>query len=258
MQLNPIAYIDYDDVRDDSFFNFVDADVDVNGISYFYKVVTQSACEVAVDTSNFGRSILLNVNPDNEALTNTLSWNEYTEWDSTVAYYNVYRGIDRDPTDEVFQVVSPSEDGERNSFVDDVYDETVAIGSFCYQVEAVQGPVSGEATNGYPNNLDPATSKSNVVCVTQKPLFYVPNAFAPDGVNKRFGPKGQYFDFSLFEMVIYNRWGEKIFETRDIEEGWDGTVNGEPVQLGSYVYMIRFIDADGQEHRRKGTVTLIR
>jgi gliding motility-associated-like protein len=86
----------------------------------------------------------------------------------------------------------------------------------------------------------------------------VPNAFAPDGVNKMFYPKGQFFDFSLYEMAIYNRWGEQIFITRDVNEGWDGTQNGEIVPLGSYVYTIRFVDADGKEHKRKGTVTVIR
>jgi len=130
--------------------------------------------------------------------------------------------------------------------------------TWCYKVEAVQGQVTDAATNGFPNDLDPATSNSNIVCITQEPLFYIPNAFAPDGVNKTFGPKGQFFDFSLYEMVIFNRWGEEVYRTRDINKGWDGTYNGEIAQLGSYVYTIRFVDADGDEHRRKGSVTLIK
>ena len=139
-------------------------------------------------------------------------------------------------------------------FVDDVYDNALVVGQFWYKVEAVQGPV----TTDFPNSLTSATSTSNEVCVIQKPLFYVPNAFAPDGVNKVFAPQGQFFDFTLFEMVIYNRWGEEIYRTRDINKGWTGAVDGEIAQQGSYVYTIRFVDAEGQEHRRKGTVTLIR
>ena len=255
--LNPIAFIDARDVEDNENFQYIDPDVDVNGISYYYKVVTQSACDEPVDTSNFGRSILLKVRPNHEALTNKLVWNGYEEWDSTVSFYNVYRGIDQGPTNRVHSVVAPSE-LDSTTFIDDVYDEIFSIGEFCYVVEAVQGPVSNQATNGFPNNLNSAKSRSNIVCVTQEPLFYVPNAFAPDGVNKMFAPKGQFLDFSRYEMVIYNRWGEELFRTRDINQGWDGTYNGELVQLGSYVYMIRFVDADGQEHRRKGTVTVVR
>jgi len=255
--LNPVAFIDFNDVKDNENFQYIDPDVDVNGISYYYRVVTQSACDVPIDTSNFGRSILLKVRPNDEALTNKLVWNDYKEWDSTVAFYNIYRGVDQGPTNRVHAVVAPSE-LDSTTFVDDVYDDIFSIGEFCYVVEAVQGPVSDEATNGFPNKLKPAKSRSNIVCVTQEPLFYVPNAFAPDGVNKQFAPKGQFFDFSRYEMVIYNRWGEELFRTRDINIGWDGTYNGEVVQLGSYVYMIRFIDADGQEHRRKGTVTVVR
>ena len=59
-------------------------------------------------------------------------------------------------------------------------------------------------------------------------------------------------------MTIYNRWGEQIYETKDINRGWDGTVDGKDASLGSYVYMIRYLDGDGNEKRKKGTVTLIR
>jgi len=88
--------------------------------------------------------------------------------------------------------------------------------------------------------------------------MYVPNAFAPDGINNTFGPKGQFFQFDQFEMTIYNRWGEQVYLTNDINKGWDGTVDGEDAATGSYVYMIRYRDGDGEEKRRKGSVTLIR
>ncbi len=257
LMMNQVGYVDFQSVKDDDFFDFTDGNVDVNSFSYFYKIEVLNACDEPVDTSNHGRSILLGVSPDNEAITNTLRWNEYEEWDSTVAYYNIYRGVDVMPTNNIYAVVPPSQ-GNTNLFVDDVYDDLFSIGKFCYRVDAIQGAVSDNATNGIPNNLDPAVSSSNVVCITQEPLFYVPNAFAPDGVNRTFGPKGQFFDFSLFEMVIFNRWGEEIYRTRDINKGWDGSFNGEQSQLGTYVYTIRFIDADGEEHRRKGTVTLVK
>src|SRR5690606_29053111 len=62
--MSPIGYVDYQSVKDDEFFDFTDANVDVASFSYFYKVVVQNACDEPVDTSNYGRSILLNVTPD--------------------------------------------------------------------------------------------------------------------------------------------------------------------------------------------------
>lgn len=256
--LSPVGYFSYDDVDGDSEFTFVDNNVKVNNLSYYYNVLTENACDIPVATSNIGRSILLSIETDNESLTNKLTWNRYEGWDSTVAYYNLYRGIDGTPGNTVYKVIAPNSNYRWNEFVDDVYGQLEAAGEFCYRIEAVQGPINDKVVNGYPHNLPSATSSSNTVCVVQNPLFYVPNAFAPDGVNRIFRPKGQFFDFSQYEMIIYNRWGEQIYSTRDINKGWDGTVDGTDATAGSYVYMIRYIDASGKQHRKKGTLTLIR
>jgi len=252
-QMQRIDRVDADGIFKASTFKYTDFTARTDQMAYYYKIITENQCGGNVDTSNFGSSIHLTIDADNEALTNTLKWNEYTEWDSTVAYYNIYRGFNGGEPEDLIAVVAPT-DEPMNVYVDDVYDNTNVKGRYCYKVEAVQGPINAE----FKGLINSATSVSNEACATQKPLFYVPNAFAPDGVNKVFLPKGQFFDFSLYEMAIYNRWGEQIFITRDVTEGWDGTHNGEIVPLGSYVYTIRFKDADGKEHKRKGTVTVIR
>lgn len=252
--MDVIGVVDKSDVVD-STFRYYDYNAQTNDYSYFYKVIVENTCDGPVDTTNFARTIHLRVNADNEALTNSLVWNEYEEWDSTVAFYNVYRSFNGGGYEQ-YDVVAPKTAGDYNRFIDDVYDELFAVGNFCYFVEAVQGPVTTEF--GIDQDLDPAISRSNVVCVIQKPLFYIPNAFAPDGINKVFGPQGQFVDWSYYEMIIYNRWGEQVYITNDITKGWDGKVNGQDAQLGSYVYTIRFKDAEGQEHRRKGTVTVIK
>tara|TARA_B110000503_G_scaffold138793_2_gene225688 strand:+ start:109 stop:288 length:180 start_codon:yes stop_codon:yes gene_type:complete len=59
-------------------------------------------------------------------------------------------------------------------------------------------------------------------------------------------------------MSIYNRWGEQIYKTNDINLGWNGTVGGTDAALGSYVYIIRYVASDGKEKQKKGTLTLIR
>ena len=68
------------------------------------------------------------------------------------------------------------------------------------------------------------------------PDIYIPNSFTPngDGLNDVFNIKTVY-EFSEFKLVIYNRWGELLFDSDDVNKGWDGTYKGKPVPLGVYV-----------------------
>jgi len=59
-------------------------------------------------------------------------------------------------------------------------------------------------------------------------------------------------------MQIYSRWGELIFETEDINEGWDGTCNGKTWSSGNYYFQIRAKGTQGQGKMIKGSVHLIR
>jgi len=86
--------------------------------------------------------------------------------------------------------------------------------------------------------------------------IFIPNAFAPDGKNNIFRiPPG--ITFNLENFSIYDRWGNKIFTTSDINQGWDGLIQGQDAAIGAYVYIISGSDAHGKVFE-KGTVTLIR
>ena len=86
----------------------------------------------------------------------------------------------------------------------------------------------------------------------------MPNAFTPDGNGKndlfRIPTKTT---MTLSDFSVYDRWGNRVFRTRDIGKGWDGNVNGMPVPAGTYVYIITGYDLNG-EILAKGTVLLIR
>lgn len=100
------------------------------------------------------------------------------------------------------------------------------------------------------------------ISVTIYPLwsFYIPNSFTPNGdeVNDTFNGKGEYIkDYS---MLIFNRWGEQIFSTNNLEKGWDGKVAGssELAQEDVYLYLVILRDVRGKEHRYQGIVSLIK
>jgi len=93
--------------------------------------------------------------------------------------------------------------------------------------------------------------------------FYLPNAFTPngDGLNDTFGPIPRYDYVKKYHLSIFNRWGQRIYETTDINKGWDGTYKGSPSQVGAYVYRIVYEEFGQQPVESKvveGTVMLVR
>ena len=77
------------------------------------------------------------------------------------------------------------------------------------------------------------------ITVKDELLFYIPNAFTPDGdeYNNIFIPQfGAGYSPDNYSLVIYNRWGETIFESKDLSYGWDGTLAGIPVQNGVFTW----------------------
>jgi gliding motility-associated-like protein len=101
-----------------------------------------------------------------------------------------------------------------------------------------------------------------IVQINGQTIFYVPNAFTPDGdeLNNIFIPViTAGFDPSDYAFVIYNRWGEIVFETFDIAVGWDGTYGGKIVQDGTYTWTIDFKHiSEDNRYVKKGSVNLIR
>jgi gliding motility-associated-like protein len=88
--------------------------------------------------------------------------------------------------------------------------------------------------------------------------IYVPNIFSPneDGNNDIYLVRGKGIE--LFNLAIYNRWGQLIFESNDIEKGWDGTKNGSMLNQGVFVYKLNVTFRDGDEFNQTGNITLVR
>ena len=91
-------------------------------------------------------------------------------------------------------------------------------------------------------------------------MFYVPNAFTPnsDTRNDGFRGYGEGIDWDTYEMSIFTRWGELIYYTKDINDPWDGSYKGAPVEVSVYVWKIKFVDITGNDHQLYGHVTLVR
>ncbi|MBO7490284.1 MAG: gliding motility-associated C-terminal domain-containing protein [Bacteroidales bacterium] len=101
--------------------------------------------------------------------------------------------------------------------------------------------------------------KINCISVScGKPNIFIPNAFTPneDGINDQLCFRGEWV--SEFHIAIFTRWGEKVYESEDITQCWDGRYKNNWCMPGVYVYHCRIQCADGQKAQFKGDVTLIR
>jgi gliding motility-associated-like protein len=102
------------------------------------------------------------------------------------------------------------------------------------------------------------------VIVRDALIYYVPNAFTPDGdeFNQDFKPVfTSGFDPFSYHLTIYNRWGERIFESFDLEYGWNGTYgnNRDIVQDGIYTWTIHFKLSENDARRQiQGHVNVIK
>lgn len=90
-----------------------------------------------------------------------------------------------------------------------------------------------------------------------EPHLYLPNAFTPndDEHNDVLYVRGYQVDEMY--LIIFNRWGEKVFESRDQQKGWDGTHNGSKVAPDVYGFYLTILCKNGEEFFKKGNVTVL-
>jgi len=223
-----------------------DTEVNADIAVYKYKWKAFDGCGVELGESNVGKNIVLNVltNPDN--LVNSLTWTNYTEWDGGVSEYRVLRKTGSEAAFSNFANLS----AQTYDYEEDVEPYILEEGEFCYKIIGVEG------ANQYGSQT---ISESNVACATQKPLMWIPNSIVINGQmkNRVFAPVAGFIDFQSYEMEIYNKWGEKIFTSHNIEDGWDGTYKGSYVPQDYYRYIIVYRDGSGKSYLRQGVIYVV-
>lgn len=95
-------------------------------------------------------------------------------------------------------------------------------------------------------------------CTPPVPEVYIPNAFSPNGDNQNdiLFVRGSLITEMQFQ--IFNRWGECVFESNDIADGWNGTWRGRDCESAVFTYVFRARLVDGSDVNRKGNISLIR
>ncbi|HLW29402.1 MAG TPA: gliding motility-associated C-terminal domain-containing protein [Brumimicrobium sp.] len=116
-------------------------------------------------------------------------------------------------------------------------------------------------TNYYANIIgnNGCMGRDNVLVIVDfREIVEVPSAFSPngDGVNDLIKVLG--VGITKIDFRIYNRYGQMVFSTTDLDEGWDGTMNGEVLNQGVFVYTLTFDLIDGTSGEKSGNITLVK
>ncbi len=110
------------------------------------------------------------------------------------------------------------------------------------------------------NDMGCVATDSITIFVDVAPEVFFPTAFSPNGdfINDEF--IGYGYNVNTYHLSIYNRYGEVVYETSvfDTAHGWDGTYNGEPQEVGTYVWQVSAGFNDGEEYTGSGNFTLVR
>ncbi|MDZ7606045.1 MAG: gliding motility-associated C-terminal domain-containing protein [Cyclobacteriaceae bacterium] len=211
---------------------YLDENLLTQSNSYYYEVSYFDACGNLSDESLVAQSILLTASPDQ-----TINWSAYTGWSNGVMEYILEK---YDENGQLIQQIPMGTAASYQEIADNPYQ------FIQYRVTAV------------PANASLSQVYSNVIDVIYRSKVAFPNAFSPndDGENDVFNFKSRYITEVI--MKIYNRWGELVFQTTDVDRGWDGNINGKPAPLGTYIHYTQLTDDMGVTFIKSGEVVLIR
>lgn len=226
------------------FYEYTDINVFTDKETYVYKVKLTDICGFPSIESDTVKTILL-TGKSFINYTNQLEWSPYYGFVGGIDSYEINRATGPDFS---FQVSGNSAFDEL-LYVDDVFNLGQTGAKFQYTVSAVQG------NNIYGFN---DRSRSNKITLFQHANTFVPNAFTPGKNNPIFKPENNFVNPENYTFSIYTRWGAQIFTTHDPNEGWDGSYQGSPAEMGMYMYVVKYFTIEKVWYDKKGTVLLIR
>ncbi len=161
----------------------------------------------------------------------------------TFQRYSIFRVIDK-REEYITETCNTSFHDNVSGIFESQFEGNITSGKFCYFVE------------GYKNTLK---SISNIECINHEQVFYFPNAFNPQSEieeNRTFKPKIAYI--TDFQIIIYDKYGSKIFESYNPLIGWNGNLpNGKLAPAASYIYYTSFKNANGIVIKFKGFLSLV-
>lgn len=223
---------------------YLDTDIDPSITNVYYSIGTLDACDT-IANSAISSTIFLEASAlDGNA--NLITWTPLDIENSVVDFYEVFSLIDGIDTS------IGTVEGTESKFLYENIELDPSEGIICYYV------VANARVTLFDESEQFILSRSNEACVQQNSRVFAPNAFAPEGINREFRAVVLYENMVSFEMEIYDRFGKQIFISEDVDEGWNGEINGRGAPQGVYVYHIRVTQENGRTIDKQGNVLLLR
>jgi gliding motility-associated-like protein len=211
---------------------FTDENARLNTNGYCYRVSYADACNNQSAESPEVCPVRLQVETGDDG--DRLSWSTYREWAAGVTGYTLEK------LDATGRLLTSRAMGPGTSATEPL--DTI------HQIIRYRVRTTGTGLESFSNEVE----------VRRPVSVFLPEAFTPnnDRVNDVYTVKGRFI--ASLEMVIYDRWGAILFTSDRLENGWDGTLNGQPAATGAYVCLVRVTDQTGRRTTHRGGVLLIR
>ena len=221
---------------------FTDNQADVNLVNY-YRLSAINNCNIPVTASNLSSNIVLSLERTGNDL--NLSWNSYKEWIGNVSSYRLF--INTGKGFEEKALLQPSDTVFTLGYQEIMYE--VSGSEVCFYISA------SETSNPYGVT---GQSLSCRVCTSPTEIITVPNVFTPnnDLVNDFFRPVLSFTPLD-YHLIISDRQGNILFETRNYRAEWDGSQNGNPQPQGVCLWFLKVTTPSGKSISKTGTLTII-
>jgi gliding motility-associated-like protein len=213
-----------------------DKEADVHHKVNCYEIRQVNDCGVANADAYHSCSILLQ--GQSNPFIHKLNWNDYDFWRNGLNRYQLLRQQPNVLVEEVSRLPYKTTYEEDNQL-------NIDNGLYQYTIKA-------QELNS------PFISVSNTIELIQAPLLHVPNVFTAngDGLNDVWKPVPAFV--KEYDLKIYNRWGQLVFETTNKKDSFTGVFDGTPTTSDVFVYLITYTGWDGSSHQLKGNLTQLK
>jgi gliding motility-associated-like protein len=221
---------------------YTDANADPDTV-YYYRLSALNNCNIPIKTSNTASNIVLLLERTGNDL--KLTWNSYRDWLGNIASYRLF--INTGNGFEEKELLPATDTTFTVGYKEIMYE--VAGNEVCFYL------VAAETSNPYGVA---GQSTSSHVCSVPTEVITVPNVFTPnkDLLNDLFKPVLSFTPVD-YHLVISDRKGNILFESRDYNAACDGSQNGDPYPLGVCLWFLKVTTPSGKSITKTGTITVI-
>jgi gliding motility-associated-like protein len=222
--------------------SYIDKQADTSIVNY-YRLSAVNSCNIRVVSSNIASNIVLSLQMTGSII--NLSWNSYKNWLGQISSYKLF--INTGKGFEQRSEIPASDTVFAQDYKQIMYE--VTGNEVCFYIDAT------EDSNPYGIT---GRSKSSEVCTIPAEIITVPNVFTPnaDLKNDLFRPVLS-FTPKDYHLIITDRQGHVLFETRDFLQEWNGMHNGDPQPEGVCLWFLKLTTPTGRNISKTGTLTII-